>query len=272
MSTIKSDKKSTNEFVRKARKRRLLKKVILMCIILFMGIILLITKSKVFIIKKVSILGNPIMSGEDIKEKTQYLIGENIFFMKSRDIIKVAKENPYVKTVDISKVYPRQVNIKIVEKQGVFCSLKDGQYYIFSNDGVLLEKTENIDDRNLIQILGLDEYIESLELGNPISNNQRIINIFSIFAQIEQINPSNYKIDSIDLSDFMNIKVYIGSVEGRLGNDENIPDKMNKLMHIVENTEIGIKKGYVDVGFNGSPVYYKEEVKSEEGNIENEGV
>lgn len=272
MSTIKSVKKPTNEFVIRARKRKLVKKIILMCVILFIGIILFITKSKVFIIKKISILGNPIMSGEDVKEKTQYLIGENIFFMKTSDIIKAAEQNPYVKTVEISKAYPRQVNIKITEKQGIFCSEKDGQYYIFSDKGVLLEKADNIDNRNLIQILGLDEHVGSLELGDSVGTNQRMINVLEVFSQIEEVNPTNYKIDSIDLSDFMNIKVYIGGVEGRLGNDENIPDKMNKLMHIVENTEIGIEKGYVDVGFDGSPIYYKEEVKNEEGNIKNEGV
>lgn len=272
MSTIKSTKKLTNEFIIRQRKRKLVKKIILMCIVLFVGVILFITKSKVFIIKKVSILGNPIMSGEDVKEKTQYLIGQNIFFIKKDDIIKAAEKNPYVKTVDITKTYPRQVNIKITEKQGVFCSEKDGQYYIFSDKGVLLEKTDNVDNRNLIQLLGVDDEINSIELGGLISENQRMINVLDIFSQIANVNPSNYKIDYIDLSDFMNIKVYIGDVEGRLGNDENIPDKMNKLIHIVENTEIGIEKGYVDVGFDGSPVYYKEEVKSEEGNIEDEGV
>ncbi|WP_293976368.1 cell division protein FtsQ/DivIB [uncultured Clostridium sp.] len=272
MSTIKSAKKPTNEFIIRARKRKLIRKIILMCIILFIGVILFITKSNVFIIKKVSILGNPIMSGEDVKEKTEYLIGQNIFFIKKGDIIKSAEENPYVKSVEISKTYPRQVNIKITEKQGVFCAEKDGQYYIFSDTGVLLEENDNIDNRNLIQILGIEDKIDNIKLGDSISDNIRMINILDIFSQITDVNPSNYKIDYIDLNDFMNIKVYIGDVEGRLGNDENIPDKMNKLMHIVENAKIGIQKGYVDVGFDGSPVYYKEEVKSEEGNIENEGV
>ena len=45
-----------------------------------------------------------------------------------------------------------------------------------------------------------------------------------------------------------------------------------KAVDLVENTEIGIEKGYVDVGFDGSPIYYKEEVKDEEGDIENESV
>ena len=256
---IKSVKKTTtNEFIIKARKRRQIKKIILMCIILFIGVLLFISKSNVFTIRKVSILGNPIMSGEDIKEKTEYLIGQNIFFIKKGDIIKTAMENPYVKDVEITKIYPRQINIKITEKQGIYCSEKDGQYYIFSDKGILLEKTENIDNRKLIKLLGVDKNLDGINLGDSISDNQRMINILNIFSQITEVNPSNYKIDYIDLSDFMNIRVYIGDVEGRLGNDENIPDKMNKLIHIVENTEIGIEKGYVDVGFNGSPVYYKE--------------
>ena len=42
MSTIKSAKKPTNEFIIRARKRKLIRKIILMCIILFIGVILYI--------------------------------------------------------------------------------------------------------------------------------------------------------------------------------------------------------------------------------------
>lgn len=54
----------------------------------------------------------------------------------------------------------------------------------------------------------------------------------------------------------MNIRVYIGDIEGRIGNDENIFNKMNKLLYIIESLEIGIKSGYVDVGFDGFFIYY----------------
>ncbi|MGN0145164.1 MAG: cell division protein FtsQ/DivIB [Clostridium sp.] len=267
MVIIKSAKKTTNEFILRARKRKLIRKIILMCIILFVGIILFITKSNVFIVKKVSILGNPIMSGEDVKEKTEKLIGKNIFFINKNDIVKTAKENPYVNSVEVTKLYPRQINIKINEKQGIYCTEQNGQYYIFNENGIFLEKTDSIENRNLIQLIGVNDKLETINLGDCISDNQRIINILNLFYKISDVNPSNYKIDYIDLTDLMNINIYIGDVEGRLGTDENIPDKMNKLIHIIENPEIDIKKGYVDVGFNGSPVYYKEE-----GKIENEGV
>ena len=95
-------------------------------------------------------------------------------------------------------------------------------------------------------------------LGQIGIKDERILNILTIFSKIAEVNPTNFNIDSIDLADLMNIKVYIGEVEGRLGNDENLPDKMNKLMHIIEDPSIELKKGYVDVGFEGSPIYYSE--------------
>ncbi|MDO5516939.1 MAG: FtsQ-type POTRA domain-containing protein [Clostridium sp.] len=253
-------KQTNNKLILKLRRRRFIRRLILMCIILFIGIILFITKTNVFIVKKVSVLGNPIMSGEDVKANTEYLLGQNIFFIDKSNIIKEAKKNPYVKDVAITKSYPKQVNIKITEKQGMYAAEKDGQYYVLSDEAILLEQTDDVENRTLIKITGLN--IGDIELGSNISDNHRVMNTLNVFSKIAEVNPSNYKIDCIDMSDLMNIKVYIGDVEGKLGNDENIPEKMNKLLHIVENPQIGIKKGYVDVGFEGSPVYYKEEESS----------
>lgn len=251
-------KKTNNKLILQLRRRRLIKKLIAMGIILCVGIVLFITKSNVFIVKKVSVLGNPIMSGEDVKANTEYLLGQNIFFIDKSTIIKESKKNPYVESVTITKTFPKQVNIKVTEKQGMYAAEKDGQYYVLSDEAILLEETNNIDNRKLINVTGLK--LEDTELGNDISESHRVMNILRIFSEIAKVNPSNFNIDSIDISDLMNIKVYIGEVEGKLGNDEKIPDKMNKLLHIVENPQIGIKKGYVDVGFNGAPVYYKEEI------------
>ncbi len=214
-------------------------------------------KSNFFIIKKVSILGNPIMSGEDVKNSTENLIGQNILFINKQNIISNAKKNPYVENVEISKSYPKQVNIKISEKQGIYYVEKDGYKYVLDNGGNLLEKTDNIENRSLVNVKGID--LKDVELGHKMIDDTRVLDFLDIFYQIIKLNPTNYNIDYVDISDFTNIKVYVGKVEGRLGNDENIPDKMNKLLHIIQNPDIGIVKGYVDVGFNGAPVYYKEE-------------
>lgn len=252
--------KKNNKLILKAKRKRAIKRVLILIIILMVGGIIFATKSNFFNIKKVAILGNPIMSGEDVKTRTENLIGQNIFFINKQNIINEAKKNPYVESVEIKKAYPKEVDIKISEKQGIYCMDKDGQKYVLDGRTILLEKTDNVENRKLVNIIGLE--IKNTELGNKVIDNSRMLSFLDIFYQIIKNNPTNYNIDSIDVSDLMNIKIYIGKVEGKLGNDENIPDKMNKLMHIIENPNIGITEGYVDVGFSGAPVYYKKEGKN----------
>lgn len=247
----------TNKLILKSKRKRLIRRIIIYIVVVVAGGIVFATKSDFFLIKKVTILGNTTMSGEDVKKRTENILGQNIFFIDKSNIIKEAKKNPYVDNAEITKTYPKQVNIKITEKQGVFYVEKDGYKYVFDNQANLLEKTDNIENRSLVKVIGLD--LKNVELGNKTLDDTRTLKLLNLFYQIIQKNPTEYSIGSIDLSDFMNIKVYIGNVEGRLGNDENIPDKMNKLLHIIQSPDIGITKGYVDVGFNGAPVYYKEE-------------
>lgn len=247
--------KTNNKLILKAKRRRSIKRIAILIIILAVGGVVFAIKSTFFNVKKVAILGNPIMSGEDVKSRTENLIGQNIFFINKQNIINEAKKNPYVESVEIKKVYPKEIDIKVSEKQGIYCIDKDGQKYVLDGGGILLEKTDNVENRKLVNIIGVD--IKNSELGNKTIDNSRMLAFLDIFYQIIKSNPTNYNIDFIDVTDLMNIKIYIGKVEGKLGNDENIPDKMNKLLHIIENPNIGITEGYVDVGFNGAPVYYK---------------
>jgi Cell division septal protein len=247
--------KKNNKFILQAKRKRSIKRIIILIIILIVGGIIFATKSNFFNIKKVAILGNPIMSGEDVKGRTENLIGQNIFLINKQNIINEAKKNPYVESVEIKKVFPKEVDIKISEKQGIYCIDKDGQKYVLDGGSILLEKTDNVENRKLVNLIGIE--LKNTELGNKTIDNPRTLAFLDVFYQIIKNNPTNYNIDSIDVSDLMNIKVYIGKVEGKLGNDENIPDKMNKLLHIIENPNIGITEGYIDVGFNGAPVYYK---------------
>ncbi|MBE6090688.1 MAG: FtsQ-type POTRA domain-containing protein [Clostridium beijerinckii] len=250
-------KTNNNKLILRSQRKRLIRKIIMTIIVLFIVGTIFAIKSNFFIIKKVSILGNPVMSGEDVKNSTENLIGQNILFINKQNIIGNAKKNPYVENVEISKSYPKQVNIKISEKEGIYYVEKDGYKYVLDNEGNLLEKTDSVENRSLVNVKGID--LKDVALGQKMIDDSRVLDFLDIFYQIIKINPTNYKIDYVDISDFTNIKVYVGEVEGRLGNDENIPDKMNKLLHIIQNPDIGIVKGYVDVGFNGAPVYYKEE-------------
>ncbi|MDR5586692.1 MULTISPECIES: FtsQ-type POTRA domain-containing protein [Clostridium] len=221
-----------------------------------MGIIIFITKSNIFIVKKVAVTNNPIITGEDVKERCEKVLGENIFFVSKSDLTNEAKKNPYVESVTVTKKFPKQININIVEKEGIYYIDEGKNKLILSNRLVLLERTDDLKGRNLVEIKGI-EYKEG-EVGEKVLDDDRISEILTTFYDIVRNNPTEYNIKSIDLQDLTNIKVYIGEVEGRLGNDENLLDKMNKVIHIVSSPEVSMTKGYIDVSFEGAPVYYHE--------------
>lgn len=248
--------KQNNKYIAKAHKKRRIRRTITAFLVLIIGFVIFAVKSQYFIITKVAILGNPVISGEDIKEKTEYLIGKNIFFIDKGDIVKIVEKNPYADNVEVSRKYPRQITIKVSEKQGVYCIENNGIYSILDSALTVLENTDDIGNRTLVQLYGVK--VESTELGDCAVSSARVKTLLKTFYGIIQNNPTEFKLDSIDLTELTNIRVYIGGIEGRFGSDEDILDKANKFLHVVTNPEIGIKKGYIDVGFDGAPVYYSE--------------
>ncbi|SFC95969.1 cell division protein FtsQ [Clostridium uliginosum] len=248
--------KKENKYILKAQRKKFIKKLLIIFLFFVMAVVLFITKSNFFIVKKVAITGNPIITGDDVKKRCERIIGENIFFVKKDDLIKEAKKNPYVDEVKVSKQYPKQININIVEKEGIYYVNQGKSKFILNNKLILLEKTDDIQGRNLVEVTGID--FQESEIGNTVLEDYRIRNILEDFYNVVKNNPTGYNVSCIDIKDLTDIKVYIGDIEGRLGNDENILDKMNKILHIVSNPETGITKGYIDVSFDGSPIYYKE--------------
>lgn len=249
-------KKQNNKYIAQAQKKRRRKRIVITVILLIIGFITFALKSQYFVVSKVAILGNPVISGEDIKEKTEYLIGKKIFFIDKGDIIKVVRQNPYVDNVEVTRKYPRQINIKVNEKQGVYYYEDNGMYIVMDKTLNILENTDNVDNRNLVRIYGINP--ETTQPGEYAVSSTRTKNLLKIFNDIIQANPTDFKLDSIDLTDLGDIKVYIGEIEGRFGSDEDIIEKANKFLHVITNEQIGIKKGYVNVGFDGAPVYYSE--------------
>ena len=248
--------KKTNKYIMKSKRKRVIKKIIITLLFLIMGVIIFVTKSNVFIVKKVAVTGNPIITGEDVKERCEKVLGENIFFVSKSDLTKEAKKNPYVEAVTVTKKFPKQININIVEKEGIYYIDEGKNKLILSNKLVLLERTDDLKSRNLVEIRGID--YKEVEVGQKVLEDNRISEILTTFYNIVRNNPTEYNISLIDLQDLTNIKVYIGEVEGRLGNDENLLDKMNKILHIVSSQEVAMNKGYIDVSFEGSPVYHHE--------------
>ncbi|MFQ8892865.1 MAG: peptidase S49, partial [Clostridium sp.] len=70
-------KKVTNKYILKARRKRILKKLFIVLILLIIIGAVVINKTDLFIIKKIALEGDKLITGDYIKEKAENLKGLN---------------------------------------------------------------------------------------------------------------------------------------------------------------------------------------------------
>lgn len=244
-------KKITNKYILKAKRKRMLKRTFISLIFLIVISLVIINKTDIFIIDKVMVDGDKLITGQYVEEKSKTLTGLNIFHIDKQSIIKEFKRNPYVEELTIKRVYPNKLKLNVKEAKGLYYVTKDKSYDIVSNNMVLLEETDSIEGRKLIELKGLD--MENLELGDKVSNDEKIEKIAEDFYDMEQVieeNKEKFSITAVDVSNKANLKAYIGNVEISLGTYENIFKKMSDAVQIYKNFEV---KERINVGFDGTP-------------------
>ncbi|HEY5525335.1 MAG TPA: FtsQ-type POTRA domain-containing protein [Clostridium sp.] len=240
--------KINNEYIKKAKRKRFIKKIIIIFILLLICGASAVTYTDIFKIKAVNCTGENLVTGDYVIEKSESLKGENILFLNKKDFEKRLKENPYIKNIVINKKYPNTLEIEIVEKKGLYYVKQGQEYNIISCDMIYVEKTNSIEGRNLIELKGVD--LSGKVLGDNIEGNTRIEQVLTDIYSVEQFiseDAMNIEITTLDIADLSNIKAYLGSIEVYIGNDENISGKMKIALGIYET---GAAKKYINVSGN----------------------
>lgn len=245
-------KKITNKYILKARRKRTLKKLFIVLILFIIIGAVVINKTDVFIIKKISLEGDKLITGDYIKEKAENLKGLNIFYIDKQSIIKDFKRNPYVEELTIKRVYPDELKIGVKEAKGLYYINKgENSYAIVSSNMVFLEEVDSIEDKKLIELRGID--IENLNIGDKVSTKEKIEKIAEDFYDMEQVieeNGEEFSITAIDVSNTSDLKAYIGNIEIYLGTYENVFKKMSDAVQIYKNFDVTER---INVSFDGSP-------------------
>ncbi|MGL4569728.1 MAG: cell division protein FtsQ/DivIB [Clostridium sp.] len=250
---------SDNQYIRKAKKKRLIKRSIFIIILLAIIIWLFITKSSVFLIKNVSITGEHLVTKDFISEKAQEIKGENIFFVKSDEVKKLLKSDPYVGDITIKRKFPSTLEVAVTEKNVAYYIKSNSNYDVISSDLVLLENVDKLKTEDLIEIIGLKK--QSGELGQKycdVSDDSRIENFFNDLYDIKKENSTSHKITKVDVSNLSHIIVYFNEVEVKVGNGSDLTKKINTALNIMEDKKLNFKKGYIDLSFDGAPVLKEE--------------
>ena len=243
--------KVENAYIRRARRKRLIKRQIILFIFLIICGVIFVTKTDVFKINNIKCTGEVLLTEDYILSQTGDLVGNNIFSINKKDIEKGLKGNPYVKSITIKRKLPKTLVIDVAEKKGLYYIKGGSNYNIISSELVLLESLESIEDKKLIELIGLEG--GNVELGEKVADNTRLQNLLEEFYKEEEViknKEEDFSITAIDVSDLSKIKVYLNEIEIRIGSDENVRGKMSNAINTYKS---GLVTEYIDASFNGTP-------------------
>ena len=246
--------KDINKFIKKRKKNKVIKRITLGLFVIIIGIIIFVYKSPLFNLKKINITGLVSLTNDSIQETLKYEIGQNIFTIDYKEMEKNLISNPYIQKVKISKKGINQLNISIEESKIGFYIEKNGMFYTINNEGVIVEELTDVMDKNLINIYDID--IKDKKVGDKVLEDNNLYDILDEFYRMKEVLSEDYTISKIGIKDLNNINCYIKEVKIVIGDRFDMKDKMNLALNAMDQGVV--KKGYIDMSFDGAPVLKEE--------------
>lgn len=187
-----------------------------------------------FRVTKVQIEGNQYYTDEEIKKMVLDApnAGNSILVMMTKTEEKT-KDAQMIDHVTIKRKNRNTIVVNVKEKQMVGCLEFQGQYVNFDRQGVIQIITEE-QMEGVPLIDGLS--VKSAKAGQKLKgiNTKKLNTILSVGKMLEK---SEQKPDRLVFNDMNQLVLYYGDVEVRLGDDENMDEKMNRLSGILPQLE-----------------------------------
>lgn len=245
--------RKSNQLIIKRRKKRIRRRFFVFSLLLVVTLITLAFNLKTFDIKEISVKNNVKMTKDDIIKLSGIKAGENIFYISFYKGKKNILSNPYIKSVKLKRILPDKIEISVTERKEAVYLQMDNSFYILDDTGVFMKKVNTVP--SLLKIQGIENKI-SFANNSLIFNDSRYKNIIEEFSILNSSNSSKYKFKAVDIGNLANIKLYINNMEIRLGSDEDLFNKVNRAINIMDKDGISLEKGYIDISFKGNPVFY----------------
>lgn len=251
-------RKTTNELIIKRRRKKIIKSCIWLFIFMVSIMVLLCLKLKYFNITSIEVSGNKIIPSDEIIKISDIYAGNNIFYANtSRSRKKILAQNAYIMEVHISRKLPSTIEIDVKERKAKYFSEKDNKFLLIDSNGVILQEKDSLKNFKLIKLLGIEA--DKLHPGDTIQfDDKRKLQVLNIMDKITVSDKNNFGIDALDLSNVVDIRAYIGSMCIKLGTSDDILNKVNMAINIINMNKLSDKKGYVDVSYKGNPVFFIE--------------
>lgn len=253
------ENKQDNELIIKRRKRKQVRRNIFFILILISIIITLCLKLTYFDIKHIEVINNRNIPSEEIVKLSGITIGNNIFYQNLNKSKTNITSNSYILNVDIERNLPDKIRIHIEERKAFFYIKKGDKYLVVDSNGVILEEKSIINGMNLIRLNGFED--DEYNVGEVIKeeDSRKIDLIKKTTELINNLNEGIPEPSIVDLKDLTDIQICYGDMIIKLGTSSDITKKYNKAINILMYNKLANKKGYIDVSYNGDPVFLVED-------------
>ena len=108
-----------------------------------------------FSIQKIEIEGNSIINSDKIIQKLNFLYRENLFFLNLKDIEKNLKNETFIESFSLKKIYPNTLKIIIVEKEPIVVLQNKKKKFYISDKGDFIDFQDIEVYRDLPTVFGI---------------------------------------------------------------------------------------------------------------------
>lgn len=235
-------------------------KVLIISILVLIAIIAAML-SPLFNIKNIQVVGNTILSSEEIISISGIKTEENMFKVMKLKTIDRIKENAYINEVAIHKKLPNTIEIQVKERKPSFMLEYGNGYVYLSNQGYMLEISSI--KKDIPTILGTTTSKENYKPGNRLNKDdlEKLGTVIKIMAVAKTHNIENL-ITTIDISNSDNYTIRLEQEKKTvyLGDCSYLETRMSSLMSILENEKDIEGEIFINMNINTRKPYFRESI------------
>lgn len=217
--------------------------------------------SPLFNIKNIQVVGNIILSSEEIISLSGIKTEENMFKVMKLKTIDRIKENAYINEVAIHKKLPNTIEIQVKERKPSFMLEYGNGYVYLSNQGYMLEISSI--KKDIPTILGTTTSKENYKPGNRLNKDdlEKLGTVIKIMAVAKTHNIENL-ITTIDISNSDNYTLRLEQEKKTvyLGDCSYLETRMSSLMSILENEKDIEGEIFINMNINTRKPYFRESI------------
>ncbi|MDU1878132.1 MAG: FtsQ-type POTRA domain-containing protein [Finegoldia magna] len=215
------------------------KVVIIVAISLLIGLIVyLFATLDYFSIKKITVKNNKIVKTTEIKNYSNYSLGENIFRFNKNNLRKKLSKDVYIRDANVKKKYPDTIEITIEETKDI-CYFQLGKDRSFVDSDYNVVKNKNrIDYTKIVKIDGANENLSKI---NNLQSDEKfyefIKNLYTNKILDQLVGIDIYNANDITLLTKNEIKVFFGD----LNESEKKSNNLFKILKEISTKSINTK-------------------------------